>query len=129
MTRSNQHDVNRRYRPELTRFYEENPQAGPKGYLEPLAMISAAQIAEIIRQAGCLDRIAGNIWQMDLFTRGVSTGKLAGTDDCPRCGLNRPLESRTYSDLRKALAFLWPEADAAVEEADEICEAVATGQI
>ena len=103
--RLRQHTISLRERSALLEFYETNPQSGPAGYLEPFAMIGAAQIARITQSS--MDRAAGQIWQMNLFTRHVSTGRLVGIDGCGRCGLSRPLEDRTYYEAKDSLSFLW----------------------
>jgi bacteriocin biosynthesis cyclodehydratase domain-containing protein len=106
--RARQHSVAPREQAELLRFYDENSEAGPQGFSEPLAMLAAAQIkwaAELCAEDP--DRIGGLIWQMHLFSGEVETGHLVGVDGCPVCGLNRPVESRTYSEAKKELAFLW----------------------
>ncbi len=104
--RVQQHTKFRPERSALVQFYEENLDVGPNGYLEPFALIAAAQIANIIRSNKTLQQVAGHSWQLDLFTREVSTGFLVGVDGCPRCGLNRPLSTRTYAEMSTALGFL-----------------------
>jgi len=105
--RSRQHSPISRERSSLLEFYESNPNCGPAGYLESFAMIAAAQIGQVTRSS--LTQIAGQIWQMNLFTREVSTGYLVGVDGCKRCGLNRPIEGRTYFEAKERLSHLWTE--------------------
>lgn len=93
----------------LLQFYEANRLVEPQGFLEPFAMIGAVQIASAIQSRDHLNQIAGNIWQIDLFTREVTTGYLVGVDGCPYCGLDRPLDSRSYAEMQTKLAYLWKD--------------------
>jgi bacteriocin biosynthesis cyclodehydratase domain-containing protein len=104
--RSQQHAALPREQAELLRFYENNPHAGPGGYLEPFAAMGAARIASVIQSQSHLQELAGHIWQIHLFTKEVSTSFLIGIDGCAWCGLGRPFESRTYAGIQEELAFL-----------------------
>ena len=103
--RAMQHSEFPRERAALLEYYASDAQNGPAGYLEPFAMMAAAKLAETIRTCRCSpDTRAGEIWQMDMFTRDVSTGRLMGIDDCTRCGLGRNPELRTFSELQRAFS-------------------------
>lgn len=104
--RSLQHAKFRQERSAMLQFYENNPQAGPAGYLEPFAMIGAAKAAAAIQSDQHLREFAGYIWQIDLFTKEISLGYVIGVDGCRLCGLGRPTESRTYAELQSRLALL-----------------------
>jgi bacteriocin biosynthesis cyclodehydratase domain-containing protein len=92
----------------LMEFYNGNPSRGPSGFLEPVAMIGAAQVARTVRALVALDEhIPGSIWQMDMFTRHVSHGLLVGVDGCDKCGLNRCLITRSYAAIKEQLTSLW----------------------
>jgi hypothetical protein len=44
---------------------------------------------------------------------------LVGVDGCCCCGLPRPLHSRTYTEMRESLAYLWnPDAEQESPETD-----------
>lgn len=113
MMRSQQHSPFPTQREVLLRFYDSNPHAGPEGFAEPLAMFAASRIIWAVEQ--CQTRpaaIGGFVWELDLSSRHVQTGQLVGVDGCTNCGLNRPLESRTYAEVRSALSVLWEEIHA-----------------
>jgi bacteriocin biosynthesis cyclodehydratase domain-containing protein len=108
--RSQQHTKDRQERRALLQFYETNPSVGPAGYLESFALIGAAQVASAIQSADHLRQAAGKIWQIDIFTRAVSVGYLIGVDGCSRCGMGRPLQDRSWADIRHKLAFMWSDS-------------------
>jgi bacteriocin biosynthesis cyclodehydratase domain-containing protein len=107
--RHRQHDSYPRETAALHAFYNHHPDSGPKGYLEPVAWIVASQIAAILSSRRDLDHWAGKIWQVDLFTRDVTTGELVGVDGCSWCGSNRPPRTRTYGEMLHSLIYLWNE--------------------
>ncbi|HUK18059.1 MAG TPA: TOMM precursor leader peptide-binding protein [Bryobacteraceae bacterium] len=97
----------------LLRYYEDHPHAGPRGYLEPFAMMGAAQISQTVSACRQGSVTPGWIWQLNVFTGEIKTGRLIGLDGCPRCGLGRPAEGRTYVEVRERLAHLWATPDTA----------------
>jgi len=105
--RSAQHAEWAKERSALVQYYSSNAGAGPRGYLEPFAMIAASQIAQTVRVLESSSEIAGYIWQMDLLTRLISTSRLVGIHDCPRCGLHRPAPMRSVQEMKDALGHLW----------------------
>jgi bacteriocin biosynthesis cyclodehydratase domain-containing protein len=107
--RREQHDGHPQETAALHEFYNHHPGTGPCGYLDPFAWIAASLVAAILSSRQHLEHWAGKIWQMDLFSREVTTGELVGVDGCGWCGLNRPLETRTYREIQQALGYLWDE--------------------
>lgn len=91
----------------LGEHYDANPQAGPRGYLEPLALIGASQLAHVIDGLLAGSVPGGYVWQLQIATRDISTSTVVGLHDCPRCGLQRPVETRTIVDLAPTLSYLW----------------------
>jgi bacteriocin biosynthesis cyclodehydratase domain-containing protein len=105
--RSRQHSPSREEHSALADHYATHPDDGPQGYLEPFALIGAARISAVMDAADSLFSMGGYLWQIDLMTRIITTGKVVGIHDCPRCGLHRPPTTRTFSEMRGALAHLW----------------------
>lgn len=104
--RLQQHSALPREQSALLRFYEENPRAGPGGYLESFASMCAARIAAGIQSQNHLQELAGHIWQVHMLTQEVSTNFLIGVDGCAWCGLGRPFKNRTYAEIQEELACL-----------------------
>jgi bacteriocin biosynthesis cyclodehydratase domain-containing protein len=104
--RSQQHAKSPRQRSALLEFYDSHPNAAAKRYLESFAMMGAIQIASSVNELEDSSQ-PGRIWQMNLFSRQIRTGRLIGVDGCTSCGLGRPLDSRTYAEAREKLAYLW----------------------
>jgi len=109
VARRGQHDGHYRETAALHEFYDHHPCRGPQGFLEPFAWMAAVQIVAILGSREQLEQWAGKIWQLDLFSREVTTGELIGVDGCARCGLNRPLNTRSYAEMQDTLAYLWSE--------------------
>jgi bacteriocin biosynthesis cyclodehydratase domain-containing protein len=107
IARYRQHDAHPRETAALHDFYNSHPESGPGGYLEPFAWIVASQVAAILDSRAHLERWAGRLWQLDIFSREVTTGELVGVDGCCCCGLHRPQRSRTYAEMQRSLAYLW----------------------
>lgn len=105
--RSAQHAEWSKERSALLEFYSSNTTVGPRGFLEPFAMIAASQIALAVNALDLSTEIAGHIWEMDLLRRQITTSTLIGIHDCPRCGLNRPTPTRSVAEIRNQLAYLW----------------------
>lgn len=94
----------------LTEHYAAHAESGPRGYLEPFAMMGAARIAHAIDALDALDSsapIAGHVWQIDLVTRKVTCSTVVGIHDCARCGLHRLAATRSFAEMQHALARLW----------------------
>ena len=106
--RFRQHDAAPLESAALLQFYDEHPERGPRGFLQPFAALAADRIRPILELCETEpEAAAGSIWQIDMFSRRVTTGRVIGVDGCVNCGLNRPLETRSYADARQALGFLW----------------------
>jgi bacteriocin biosynthesis cyclodehydratase domain-containing protein len=91
----------------LLQHYAARPDAGPRGHLEPFALLAAARLSEVIDGLDASCELAGRLWQMDMLTRDVVTSVVVGVHDCPRCGLRRSPPLRTVEELRRSLAYLW----------------------
>jgi bacteriocin biosynthesis cyclodehydratase domain-containing protein len=105
--RSRQHSKWPAAEQDLREYYAANPQAGPRGYLEPFAVIAAARAAQIIEELDSSQEVPGYIWQIDMMTREIITSVVAGVHDCPRCGLHRSLPELGYEKMERELAYLW----------------------
>jgi bacteriocin biosynthesis cyclodehydratase domain-containing protein len=92
----------------VSNYYETHPDAGPDGYLEPFAMMGAARITQVLEASKSLASQAGHVWQIDMMTRLITTSIVEGVHDCPRCGLHRPPETRSFADMQRELAS-WQE--------------------
>lgn len=93
----------------LMAHYGATPEAGPKGYLEPFALLAAARLSELIEDVDSLKASGGYIWQIDMMTREITTSIALGFHNCPRCGLHRDATQRSYATLRQDLAYLWAQ--------------------
>jgi bacteriocin biosynthesis cyclodehydratase domain-containing protein len=108
--RADQHAQFPTERTALRRFYGKTNE-GPPGFLEPVAMLGALQIARVVESPEALLEASGSIWQFDAFSGSVSTGRLIGVDGCSQCGSGRDLSDRAYAQLAEALGFKWtPDA-------------------
>ena len=103
-----QHDPARAFRATVDAHYDENPSAGPDGYLPSTALLAAAAVADVI------DRLrtdpageAGRIRQIDVPTQGMWSGRVVGVHGCPRCGLGRDETTRSYDRLPALLKGVW----------------------
>ena len=92
-------------------YYATHPEAGPEGYLEPFAAIGAARLSETVEELDSSAEVGGHVWQVDLMTREITTSTVVGVHGCPRCGLHRPPETRTFAEMQRALAYLWQDDD------------------
>lgn len=92
----------------IQQFYAEHPDVGPKGYLEPFAMLAAVRIRQTI---AALDSsaIPGCVWQIDTLTRHVTTSVMTGIHDCPRCGLHRSARELSFAEMQRSLRYLWSD--------------------
>ena len=106
--RTRQHDQLRRYRSALSAHYAANPNSGPQGFLTPFAMIGAARLAETIDGLDAMAPLAGQVWRIDMITRQIATGAVVGIHGCTYCGEHRRPDTRSFAQMRDALAYLWP---------------------
>lgn len=91
----------------LRQFYDSHPHEGPSGYLEPFALMAGARLCQVLQSLASGQVVGGEAWQVDLMTRIISTFRVQAVHGCPRCGLKRETEGRTYSEMRHELAYLW----------------------
>lgn len=105
--RSHQHSAWPKEQSALLQHYASYPDFGPQGYLEPFAMMGAAKITEAINSLDSSTAIPGHIWQIDMLTRKIATSTVVGIHDCPRCGLHRPVATRSFAEMQRGLAYLW----------------------
>jgi bacteriocin biosynthesis cyclodehydratase domain-containing protein len=102
--RRNQHDPFAAERAAVAAVYDACPDAGPRGYLEAAAVVGAAQLSRTIERIDRDDCAGGELWQMHLLTRAVTTSTVIGVDGCPYCGLGRPLQDRSWRELQTCFA-------------------------
>jgi bacteriocin biosynthesis cyclodehydratase domain-containing protein len=108
--RSKQHPAWTEDRSSLLNYYDSHPQEGPKGYLEPFAVMACAQTSGVIDTLDHSGVLPGQIWQIDMVTLRVTTSKLVGVHDCARCGLHRPVTTRSFEELRDKVSYLWAKS-------------------
>jgi bacteriocin biosynthesis cyclodehydratase domain-containing protein len=92
----------------LEAYYDETS-AAPRGWLDPFALIAAARVFEIACEAEGLASAAGDVWEMDMFTRATGLRRVMGIHACARCGLAGEEQARNTSALAQALKHLWSE--------------------
>jgi bacteriocin biosynthesis cyclodehydratase domain-containing protein len=107
MRRRDQHDPFAEARAAVTAFYDRCPDAGPRGYLEAAALLGAAQLSRTIDRIDQDECAGGDLWQMNVLTREVTTSTVIGVDACLYCGLGRPLNDRTCRELQARFAGRW----------------------
>jgi hypothetical protein len=107
--REKQHHPWPERREALLQYYDDHPQRGPLGFLGPFAMLSASRLSAVIDEVDSGTIAGGYVWQIDMINRKVSTAVAVGIHDCPRCGLHRSPTTRSYSDMREKLKYLWAE--------------------
>lgn len=91
----------------LLEYYSSDGNSGPEGYLEPLALLAAARVSQTLGELDSSDVAPSSVWQMDILTRKITTGTVVGVHGCPRCGLQRPEETRSVAALQEQLTYLW----------------------
>lgn len=104
-----QHEMWREERRVLVDHYASHPAVGPQGFLEPFAMMAAARVGAILKRLQ-VSQAAGDIWQINVITRETTTGIVVGFHDCPKCGFHSSAAERTFSNLRRDLAYLWTQS-------------------
>lgn len=105
--RTHQHAPGSSRRLALWRHYAGDSGAGPQGYLEPFAAVAAARVSQIVDALDAHEPVAGQVWQMHMITRRITTATLVGVHACPRCGLRREARTRSHAEMQRALAPLW----------------------
>jgi bacteriocin biosynthesis cyclodehydratase domain-containing protein len=96
-------------RTSLSRHYATHPEAGPAGYLESFAAMTACRLSQVIASVDSNEARAGSIWQVEMLTGETSTAFVIGVHDCPCCGLRRPKSTRSVAELQTSLAYLWSQ--------------------
>lgn len=107
MRRSAQHSLWPKQYLASLEFYSTHPYDGPEGYLEPVAMLSAVKIKQVIDALHCSSAKPGYIWQMDVITRHVMEGVVVGVHGCSSCGLQRAGRTRSVDEMELNLTGLW----------------------
>jgi bacteriocin biosynthesis cyclodehydratase domain-containing protein len=93
----------------VQQYYLTHPDAGPKGYLEPFALLGALRIKQIVEGIDSSDVTPGSVWQFDMITRQITRSIVTGIHNCPRCGLHREAPARTFAQMKQDLAYLWKQ--------------------
>jgi bacteriocin biosynthesis cyclodehydratase domain-containing protein len=109
LTRILQHAEHPKQENYLRKFYDSRPHeaVSSPGYLEPFALMASARLCQLFQSVASGQAVGGEAWQVDLMTRVFSTFKVQAVHDCPRCGLKRETQGRTYSEMRDELVYLW----------------------
>lgn len=89
----------------ITSYYNDNPAAGPQGYLPPTALVAAGSVARILGALASDDEAAGLVWDMDVVTREATSSTAVGIHGCASCGLHRRAEERSVEAMQRALAL------------------------
>ena len=93
-------------------WYDTHGDQGPRGYLEPFALIAAARVSQIIDDIRRGEAAGGTLWRIGYVNRDVVVSRVVGVHDCTACGLLRPAATRSFGDMRRALdaAGFWHHA-------------------
>lgn len=105
--RSRQHATWPKEQAAVWQHYAAHPDAGPKGYLEPLALLAAARSRHIVAGLNSSNVVPGAFWEIDTITRQITTSVVVGVHDCPRCGLHRSNAEITVAEMQRHLTYLW----------------------
>ncbi len=88
----------------MQQHYDRFPEAGPKGYLRPIAILAGAQAVLLDKRLTAGEAgLAGSVWQMNALNREGFRSQTVGVHGCPRCGLGRPEETRSVDMLSEDL--------------------------
>lgn len=113
--RIRQHSDAKGERVTLWQYYSGHMEQGPSGYLEPFAAMIATRISDIIDSLDDQPSPGGQIWHMDMMSLKFSTSVVVGVHDCPRCGLHRPVDTRSYDEMSRCLGPFWKRDDRSCE--------------
>jgi bacteriocin biosynthesis cyclodehydratase domain-containing protein len=103
-----QHDPAGAFRATVDAHYDDDPSAGPGGYLPSTALFAAATVADVVdRLRTAPEQEAGRIRQLDVPTQALWSGRVVGVHGCPRCGLGRDETTRSYDRLPALLKGVW----------------------
>jgi bacteriocin biosynthesis cyclodehydratase domain-containing protein len=106
MKRSSQHAQWPKDQATVLQHYSAHPEAGPKGYLEPFALLGALRIKQTIEALDSATAVPGSIWEIDTITRRTASSVVVGIHDCPRCGLHRYAPTRSVAEMQEQLTYL-----------------------
>ena len=85
--RSRQHDEAADVTAAMDRFYDAHQEAGPAGYLPPIATAAAMAAGRALaRLAAAPAAEAGRVWELDALRLEARAGRVVGVHGCPRCG-------------------------------------------
>ena len=107
--RQRQHDPWADRREALLQYYHQHPGEGPKGYIGPFSMLGAAKLAAVLDRILSGSALGGYIWEIDMITRDMFDWTVIGVHGCHQCGLQRPAETRSVTEMRESLKHLWSE--------------------
>jgi hypothetical protein len=89
-------------------YYSSQPVPhGPRGFLQPFALIAAAKIAQMFSTSSREYGDGDQVWRFHLRNRSTVSGISLGVHGCVRCGLHRDESTRTMAVLRQDLSYLW----------------------
>jgi hypothetical protein len=69
--------------------------------------MAAVRLTEVIAALDLGTAIPGFLWQIDVLTGEITTGRVVGVNGCPWCGLGRSKKDRSVKLLREELSYLW----------------------
>lgn len=90
----------------LREYYNDTTVSGPRGYLEPFAVICAARAAQILNALETGSAAGGYLWEMNMITRKAGSSTVIGVHSCPRCGTRRSQPTRSVDAMREELSYL-----------------------
>lgn len=109
--RGTQHSTTASLLTTLYDYYDNNPAAGPSGYLPGLAGMAAAMAGELSHAMEFRrEQVAGTVRQFHMVTRDLVRGTVIGIHGCPRCGTKRDERTRSYAALTQDYARIFGES-------------------
>jgi bacteriocin biosynthesis cyclodehydratase domain-containing protein len=102
-----QHDVDAGMTRALHQFYDGHSEAGPLGFLPPIATFIAIT-ANFALESMLNDpqTEAGRVREFNVLTLGSAVGRVTGLDGCPRCGSVRQTVSEELDKLATTLRIV-----------------------
>lgn len=89
----------------LHAHYADDPDAGPRGFLPPLAMLAAGAVADVLDDPAAS---VGRVRRLDVVSMDGGSGHVVGVDGCTRCGPTPAERARAReqfaADVRAVLA-------------------------
>jgi len=117
MDRLKQHDLWGQKRAALYDYYAQHSERGPRGFLAAHAVMGAERVLQTLAEIRNGTVTGGSVWQFDTITREFMSSIATGVHGCPRCGLQRSPQTRTYERLVGELSYLWTDASACEPQA------------